>query len=91
MSLSEIVLTIKNIGSDTDRLRPQQVKDNLLQGLEELADEGLKECKALIIQCIFWLLTNYPSKVNFFERTNSEYSLANKTVDKSVFEFSADF
>lgn len=49
MSLSEIVLTIKNIGSDTDRLRPQQVEDNLLQGLEELGDEGLKECKALII------------------------------------------
>lgn len=72
MSLSEIVLTIKNIGSDTDRLRPQQVKDNFLQGLEELGDEGLKECKALIIQCIFWLLTNYPNKVNFLEPERQE-------------------
>ncbi len=31
------------------------------------------------------------TKVNFFERTNAEYSLANKTVDKTVFDFSADF
>ena len=31
------------------------------------------------------------SKVNFFERTNAEYALANKTVDEDVFTFSADF
>ena len=30
-------------------------------------------------------------KVNFFERTNSEYALANKTIEDDVFEFKADF
>ena len=40
MPISEIILTIKNIGSDKDRLRPQQIIDNLQQGLEDLADEG---------------------------------------------------
>jgi ribonucleotide reductase beta subunit family protein with ferritin-like domain len=39
----------------------------------------------------FMELISIESKVNFFERTNSEYSLANKTVDKNVFEFNADF
>jgi ribonucleotide reductase beta subunit family protein with ferritin-like domain len=41
----------------------------------------------------FMELISIESKVNFFERTNSEYSLANKSVDKDVdvFEFSADF
>lgn len=39
----------------------------------------------------FMELISIESKVNFFERTNSEYALANKTVDKDVFEFSADF
>jgi len=39
----------------------------------------------------FMELISVETKVNFFERTNSEYSLANKTVDKDVFEFSADF
>jgi len=39
----------------------------------------------------FMELISIESKVNFFERTNSEYSLANKTVDKNVFDFSADF
>ena len=39
----------------------------------------------------FMELISIESKVNFFERTNSEYALANKTVDKSVFEFNADF
>jgi ribonucleotide reductase beta subunit family protein with ferritin-like domain len=39
----------------------------------------------------FMELISIESKVNFFERTNSEYSLANKSVDKYVFEFSADF
>jgi hypothetical protein len=36
-------------------------------------------------------LISIESKVNFFERTNSEYALANKTVDKDVFDFCADF
>ena len=39
----------------------------------------------------FMELISIESKVNFFERTNSEYALANKTVDKDVFDFNADF
>jgi ribonucleoside-diphosphate reductase subunit M2 len=39
----------------------------------------------------FMELISIESKVNFFERTNSEYSLANKTIDTDVFEFNADF
>jgi ribonucleoside-diphosphate reductase subunit M2 len=39
----------------------------------------------------FMELISIESKVNFFERTNSEYALANKTVDKDIFEFCADF
>lgn len=39
----------------------------------------------------FMELISIESKVNFFERTNSEYALANKTVEGDVFDFSADF
>lgn len=39
----------------------------------------------------FMELISIETKVNFFERTNSEYALANKTVDTDVFDFSADF
>jgi len=39
----------------------------------------------------FMELISIESKVNFFERTNSEYALANKTVNDDVFEFNADF
>lgn len=39
----------------------------------------------------FMELISMESKVNFFERTNSEYALANKTVDNNVFELTADF
>lgn len=39
----------------------------------------------------FMELISVETKVNFFERTNSEYALANKNVDKDVFEFNADF
>jgi len=39
----------------------------------------------------FMELISVETKVNFFERTNSEYSLANKTVDKDCFDFSTDF
>uniref|UniRef100_A0A6C0I4K1 Uncharacterized protein n=1 Tax=viral metagenome TaxID=1070528 RepID=A0A6C0I4K1_9ZZZZ len=31
------------------------------------------------------------SKVNFFERTNSEYAMANKTMDTDVFDFTTEF
>ena len=34
----------------------------------------------------FMELISVESKVNFFERTNSEYALANKTVDADVFK-----
>jgi ribonucleotide reductase beta subunit family protein with ferritin-like domain len=39
----------------------------------------------------FMELISIETKVNFFERTNSEYALANKNVDKDVFNFMADF
>ena len=39
----------------------------------------------------FMELISVETKVNFFERTNSEYALANKTVDANVFEFNSDF
>lgn len=39
----------------------------------------------------FMELISIETKVNFFERTNAEYALANKTVDKDVFDFSGDF
>lgn len=39
----------------------------------------------------FMELISIESKVNFFERTNSEYALANKTIDADVFEFKTDF
>lgn len=39
----------------------------------------------------FMELISMESKVNFFERTNSEYALANKTVDSDIFEFNAAF
>tara|TARA_B110000967_G_scaffold209836_2_gene267992 strand:- start:2352 stop:3329 length:978 start_codon:yes stop_codon:yes gene_type:complete len=39
----------------------------------------------------FMELISIDSKVNFFERTNSEYALANKKMDNDVFEFKADF
>jgi len=39
----------------------------------------------------FMELISVETKVNFFERTNSEYAMANKTVDKDVFNFNSDF
>ena len=39
----------------------------------------------------FMELISMESKVNFFERTNSEYALANKTVDDDIFEFNTVF
>jgi ribonucleotide reductase beta subunit family protein with ferritin-like domain len=39
----------------------------------------------------FMELISIETKVNFFERTNSEYALANKTVVADVFDFSTDF
>jgi ribonucleoside-diphosphate reductase subunit M2 len=39
----------------------------------------------------FMELISMDSKVNFFERTNSEYALANKKIEGDVFDFSVDF
>jgi ribonucleotide reductase beta subunit family protein with ferritin-like domain len=39
----------------------------------------------------FMELISVESKVNFFERTNSEYALANKKIDDNVFELETDF
>jgi ribonucleoside-diphosphate reductase beta chain len=39
----------------------------------------------------FMELISVETKVNFFERTNSEYALANKVVDDNVFDLSAEF
>ena len=39
----------------------------------------------------FMELISIESKVNFFERTNAEYALANKTVDEGVFDFDSEF
>ena len=39
----------------------------------------------------FMELISVESKVNFFERTNAEYALANKTVDDDVFNFDSNF
>jgi ribonucleoside-diphosphate reductase subunit M2 len=39
----------------------------------------------------FMELISVETKVNFFERTNSEYALANKEVDANVFDLCADF
>lgn len=39
----------------------------------------------------FMELISIESKVNFFERTNAEYALANKEIDENVFDFTAKF
>ena len=39
----------------------------------------------------FMELISVDTKVNFFERTNSEYALANKEIDANVFELEAVF
>ena len=39
----------------------------------------------------FMELISIDTKVNFFERTNSAYALADKTIQSDIFEFNADF
>jgi ribonucleoside-diphosphate reductase subunit M2 len=39
----------------------------------------------------FMELISIESKVNFFERTNAEYALANKSIDNDIFDLAADF
>jgi ribonucleotide reductase beta subunit family protein with ferritin-like domain len=39
----------------------------------------------------FMELISIDTKVNFFERTNSAYALADKTISENIFDFSAEF
>jgi ribonucleotide reductase beta subunit family protein with ferritin-like domain len=39
----------------------------------------------------FMELISLEGKVNFFEKMNDSYALANKTKNADIFEFSADF
>jgi ribonucleotide reductase beta subunit family protein with ferritin-like domain len=39
----------------------------------------------------FMELISVETKVNFFERTNSEYALANKTIESDVFDMNMNF
>jgi ribonucleotide reductase beta subunit family protein with ferritin-like domain len=39
----------------------------------------------------FMELISIETKVNFFERTNSEYALTNTTKDDNIFNLSCDF
>lgn len=76
-TLSDVILTIKNIGQENDRLRPSQIIDNLDQALNELAEgEGINECKSPIVSCIFWLFSNCPAKVNFLEHDRQQATKA---------------
>ena len=36
-------------------------------------------------------LISVDTKVNFFERTNSAYALANKTITEDTFDFNTEF
>lgn len=68
----------------------------MVQYIEFVADRlvvqmGYKKIYHSLNPFDFMELISVESKVNFFERTNSEYALANKTVDADVFEFKADF
>ena len=70
--------------------------DLMTQYIEFVADR-------LVVQLVYDKIYNSPnpfdfmelisveSKVNFFERTNSEYALANKQMDENIFEFNTDF
>lgn len=40
-SMSEIIMTIKNISQDNDRLRTAQIIENFEVGIDELGDEGI--------------------------------------------------
>lgn len=44
-SLSDVVMTIKNVGQDRDRLRVSQIQQNLDAALDDLSSEGIQECK----------------------------------------------
>lgn len=58
-------MTIKNLGSNHDRLRPEQIEANFLQSLDELQEDGVAECKPAIVKCIHWLLTVQSVEVDF--------------------------
>lgn len=76
MSLSDIILTIKNIGSNRDRLRPMQIHENFNQSLVELQLEGILECKAVIVSCMCWLLTTQTTQVDFINDADRQQALS---------------
>lgn len=43
--MSDIIMTIKNISQENDRLRTAQIFENFEVGIEELGDEGIQQCK----------------------------------------------
>jgi len=70
--------------------------DLMIQYIEFVADRlclqlGYDKIYNSVNPFDFMELISMDSKVNFFERTNSEYALANKTIEGDVFDFSADF
>lgn len=85
-SLSDVILTIKNVGQDRDRLRVSQIQQNLDAALDDLSTEGIQECKQQIVTCVYWLLTQYPNKVNFLQRERQESVRAVLTFVKRLYQ-----
>ena len=75
------------IGMNSDLMSQyiEFVADRLIQQL------GYKKIYNTANPFDFMELISVESKVNFFERTNSEYAMANKKVDDDCFNFSCDF
>ena len=71
-TLSDILMTIKNIKQDRDRLRPNQVTENLNENLDMLDHDSLSECKTQIISSIYGLMTIYPQKTGFLDQQRVE-------------------
>lgn len=65
-------MTIKNIKQDRDRLRPNQVAQNLNSCLDELDKDSLRECKESIVASIYGLLTIYPQKPAFLDHQRED-------------------
>jgi len=59
--------------------------------LEDLSDGGIKECKSQIVTCIYWLLTNYPQKVNFLEPERQQAVFAVLNFMKKLYSFERSF
>ena len=70
--LNDVLMTIKNIKQDRDRLRPNQVYQNLMESLAEMGIEGAHECKGPILQQLYGLLSIYPQKPSFMDLQRQE-------------------